>query len=85
MTCRVRGRVQGVFYRASTERKAKELGVRGYVRNLDDGSVEVLACGVPAQVEALRSWLWQGPRAARVEGVDCEVVDGDAPAGFSVK
>lgn len=70
--CRVSGRVQGVFYRASTRAKAQTLGVTGYARNLPDGSVEVLACGDPAAVEALCEWLWQGPPAAEVTLVEVE-------------
>jgi len=51
--CRVSGRVQGVFYRASTRAQAQVLGVTGYARNLPDGSVEVLACGERAAVDSL--------------------------------
>jgi acylphosphatase len=66
---RVRGRVQGVFYRASAGARARELGLRGWVRNGDDGSVEVVACGTTAQLEAIAAWLAVGPRDARVESV----------------
>lgn len=72
LRCRVQGRVQGVFYRASTRNKARELKVSGFVRNLPDGAVEVLACGEAAAVRALRDWLWKGPSAAAVEQVDCQ-------------
>lgn len=58
LRCTVSGRVQGVFYRASTRHAALDLGVVGWVRNLADGSVEVLACGDAAAVEKLREWLW---------------------------
>lgn len=68
--CIVSGRVQGVFFRASTARKAAELGVTGSARNLPDGTVEVLACGSEAAVAALCEWLRQGPPAARVEAVE---------------
>lgn len=85
--CRVSGRVQGVFYRASTRAKAQALGVTGYARNLPDGSVEVLACGDPAAVEALCEWLWQGPPAAQVTLVEVESVAASVlpgpPTGFS--
>lgn len=67
----VRGRVQGVWFRASTKAQAIDLGVRGWVRNLPDGSVEVFACGEREALDLLRDWLWQGPRNARVS----EVVD----------
>lgn len=66
----IAGRVQGVWYRASTEKKARSLGLRGYARNLDDGRVEVEACGEAAQLQRLLEWLWQGPDGARVEAID---------------
>jgi acylphosphatase len=72
--CFVSGRVQGVFYRASTRQKATELGVSGYAINLDDGRVEVLAIGPSAAVQALIDWLWIGPPSARVAGVVVEEV-----------
>jgi acylphosphatase len=85
--CLVTGRVQGVFYRASARARASALGVTGYARNLPDGSVEVLACGEPAAVEALCAWLWQGPPAAEVARVEISEVSrtslGNPPAGFS--
>jgi acylphosphatase len=69
---RVRGRVQGVFYRATAQAKARELGVHGHARNLADGSVEVLAHGSPQAVEAFTQWLWTGSPASRVTAVDVE-------------
>lgn len=66
----VHGRVQGVGFRYSTQAEAKTLGVLGYARNLEDGSVEVLAWGEPEQVDALIHWLKAGgPRSARVDKV----------------
>jgi len=75
----VSGRVQGVFYRASTVQKARELGVDGYARNLADGRVEVLACGPAPAVDALTSWLWTGSSAAKVTDVQIETLE-DASA-----
>jgi acylphosphatase len=66
----VRGRVQGVGFRASAAHEARRLGVGGWVRNRPDGSVELEARGAPAAVDALCTWLAQGPRGARVTGVD---------------
>ncbi len=66
----VRGRVQGVGFRWFVEREAHILGIAGWVRNNHDGSVEVLAQGTRDQIFGLRSRLQQGPRAARVDGVD---------------
>ncbi|WP_312393151.1 acylphosphatase [Mixta calida] len=69
----VYGRVQGVGFRYSTQAQAQQLGLTGYARNLDDGSVEVLACGDNAQLEQLLAWLKAGgPRSARVDRVLAE-------------
>ncbi len=73
--CIVSGRVQGVWYRASTQRKADELQVTGYARNLADGRVEVLACGEADAVAALVDWLWIGSAASKVMAVDEQPVD----------
>ncbi|MCC6557486.1 MAG: acylphosphatase [Polyangiaceae bacterium] len=66
----VRGRVQGVFFRASAQREAKRLGLTGWVRNRSDGSVEILAEGEEDQLKELIAWGHRGPSAARVERVD---------------
>lgn len=68
--CLVAGRVQGVYYRASTRTRARELGVTGHARNLHDGRVEVLACGPAAAVDELCRWLWQGSPASHVTEVE---------------
>jgi acylphosphatase len=68
----VSGRVQGVFYRASTCGQALKLGVAGHAKNRPDGSVEVLACGTARALDALERWLRRGPPAARVETVSRE-------------
>ncbi len=77
--CYVTGRVQGVFFRASTAAKAEALGVRGHAINLPDGRVEVLCCGSANTVDALIGWLHRGPEAARVDGV--EVMPAQCDAG----
>lgn len=82
--CWVSGRVQGVFFRAATRQRAQELGVTGYARNLDDGRVEVLACGESDAVESLCAWLWQGPPYARVAEVACSSVEVHVPPFFNV-
>ncbi|XXX75680.1 acylphosphatase [Sorangium sp. So ce134] len=66
----VRGRVQGVFFRASTQREAKRLGLTGWVKNRSDGTVEVLAEGEEDELKELIAWANRGPSAARVERVD---------------
>ena len=83
--CIVRGRVQGVFFRASTQRQAQSLGLSGYAKNLSDGSVEVLACGNPDAVQQLSDWLWVGPPASSVTAVDCETVDVPVVEGFRTR
>ena len=65
----VTGRVQGVGFRWFVEREAAQLNMAGWVRNRDDGSVEVMATGAPEQQRSLRAKLRQGPRAARVDMV----------------
>lgn len=66
----VHGMVQGVGFRYSTQCEAQKLGITGYARNRDDGSVEVLACGETQRVEQLINWLKAGgPRSARVDKV----------------
>ena len=82
--CLVSGRVQGVWFRASTAERARGLGVTGYARNLADGRVEVLICGDSAAVTALCEWLWEGPSAARVTDVRIETLEcADPPAEFT--
>jgi acylphosphatase len=66
----VSGVVQGVGYRYFVLRIARRLGVRGYVRNLPDGRVEVYAEGTPEQLDQLRAYLREGPPAAVVEGIE---------------
>ena len=65
----VTGKVQGVFFRASTAREALQLGLRGWAVNLPDGRVEVLALGSPESVARLAGWLERGPPMARVDEV----------------
>ncbi len=85
LRCLVSGRVQGVWYRASTQQQASLLGLTGYARNLADGRVEVLACGEKEALSALEAWLWQGPRAARVAEVSCSAADETPLQGFITK
>lgn len=66
----VRGRVQGVYFRAATQREARRLGITGWVKNRPDGGVEMLAEGDEDAVKELASWANHGPSAARVDSVD---------------
>lgn len=84
----VKGTVQGVGYRAATAREARRLGLEGWVKNLADGSVQVVAAGAPAKLQALEEWLHVGPRFARVSSVDPLAPTADdegVSAGFSVR
>lgn len=83
----VYGMVQGVGFRYNTQREARRLGVSGYARNLEDGSVEVVASGDKAQVDALITWLKEGgPRSARVEKVLTEPHQPQSPlSGFEIR
>ena len=77
--CLVSGRVQGVFFRASTQARARELGLLGYARNLADGRVEVLALGEPGAVQSLCDWLWLGSPGSRVSDVEVQELSADWP------
>jgi acylphosphatase len=65
----ISGRVQGVFYRASAERRAHALGLDGWIRNLADGRVEAVARGNPEKLAAFEAWLREGSSMARVDAV----------------
>ena len=82
----VHGRVQGVNFRAYTAREAGRLRLRGWVRNLPDGTVEVQASGDPASLDTLERWLGQGPPSARVQRVDAtrETLAAELPPGFHI-
>ena len=75
----VHGRVQGVFYRGWTVEQARALGLAGWVRNRSDGTVELIASGEAAAIDALIERLRQGPPAARVDRID--VADADEVSG----
>jgi acylphosphatase len=73
--CLVSGRVQGVYYRASAQQRARAAGIAGHARNLDDGRVEVLAYGEEPRVLEFIDWLWIGPSAAKVTQVIVEIIE----------
>jgi len=81
----VSGRVQGVWFRASTCEEAQRLGLRGWARNLPDGRVEVLACGAQQSLARLEEWLWEGPPLAQVNAVEAQTGECDPPAGFEAR
>lgn len=81
----VSGQVQGVFYRASTRERARQLGLRGHAINLPDGRVEVFAAGDADAIESLAGWLREGPSGAQVEHVERSAADaGEAGEGFRI-
>jgi acylphosphatase len=82
---RITGRVQGVFFRAWTQQQAIELGVNGWVRNCDDGSVEAHLEGDEAAMKALIHRMHQGPPAAQVENVDVEEAPALGITGFKAR
>lgn len=79
---RVEGKVQGVWFRESTRQQAVRRGLTGYARNCADGSVEVLACGSPEALGALRDWLRSGPPMAQVSRVEERACDEPPPKSF---
>ena len=81
----ISGRVQGVFYRASTEEKARALGLTGWVRNLPNGDVETVGCGTEQQLQSFRHWLKQGPPMAVVDQVKEAVLESLSFTGFDIR
>ncbi len=81
----VSGKVQGVFFRDTTVSRARELGVLGWVRNADDGTVQVHAEGPASAVDELVAFLEEGPPAARVEGVEVEPAKVEGHEQFAVR
>ena len=80
----VRGKVQGVGFRNATWRKAMELGIRGSVRNLDDGSVEILASATDKEFKVLENWCRVGPSHARVDRLEISELDQTGFTDFSI-
>lgn len=81
----VHGRVQGVFFRDSCRQRASELGVRGWVRNRPDGTVEALLSGRSDDVDVLLSWIRVGPPQAVVTDVGVAVAEDPGGTGFEVR
>lgn len=80
----VHGRVQGVWFRDSTERQARALGVAGWVRNRRDGTVEAVFEGAERAVERAIAYCRQGPPRARVDRVDVATEPVEGLAGFEI-
>ena len=73
----IHGRVQGVYYRDSMRQRARQLGVKGWVRNCSNGSVEAIVYGTPDAVAEIIEWAKQGPTAAKVSDVRIKEAEGD--------
>ncbi|KTD56335.1 acylphosphatase [Legionella santicrucis] len=82
MRCYVSGKVQGVWYRASAQSEARKLGISGWARNLDDGRVEVFACGTVDNLQMFYEWLKVGPKLAVVEECTYEELIWQEYSGF---
>jgi len=83
--CFVTGRVQGVCFRMYTQRQAEDCGLTGWVRNLADGRVEVMAFGNEQQLAKLNQWLKSGPSMAQVTTLECEAIDFQDFKDFSTR
>ena len=81
----IRGRVQGVWYRGSTQQEAQRLGIEGWVRNRPDGSVEAALEGSREAVEALVAWMRVGPSLAEVASVKVRTEPVQGERGFRVR
>lgn len=82
--CIITGRVQGVFYRQSTQEKAMQLGITGWVRNCENGDVEAFICGEENRIEELLQWLKKGPSRARVDSLVATPAELKAHEGFTI-
>ena len=82
----VKGRVQGVYFRAYTQKQAVKLNIKGFVRNLANGSVEIVACGHPDELQKLTAWCHKGPLLAKVSQVIANAHAGDEHFdGFEIR
>jgi len=73
----VKGKVQGVFFRANTQKKATLLGLKGYVRNLENGDVQVIASGADEKIDILLDWINRSPEGAEVHDIELKTFDID--------
>ena len=80
----IKGKVQGVFFRANTKTKADELGIKGWVRNTPGGEVEVFAQGSEEQLAAFEEWCRKGPSRARVDSLTKEERNADEFGSFQI-
>ena len=81
----VQGRVQGVFYRAKTQKKAEALGLVGWVKNCSNGSVEIHAEGDKTKLEELIAWCHRGPALAKVSNIDFNWLEAEGLGAFDIR
>jgi acylphosphatase len=79
----ISGQVQGVCFRMYTQQQARILGLTGWVKNLPDGRVEIMASGEAEQLKTLQDWLQKGPEMAKVLNVDIKIIETKEFNGFS--
>ena len=80
----IKGKVQGVFYRASARDKAMELGITGWVKNTPDGNVEIVASGDKESLEKFIEWCHKGPSRALVTGLTMKEMDTNNFSDFQI-
>lgn len=85
LTGLIKGRVQGVCFRAETEKMARRLGLNGWVRNTSDGDVEILIAGNAAAMASMQQWLQQGPELAQVSAVQLSPCAMPETQGFVIR
>ena len=82
---RIKGSVQGVFFRAEARARAESLGLAGWIRNAEDGSVEAVFEGDEERVRSMVDWCGRGPSGAKVDDVEVEPEDPTGETGFNVR
>lgn len=85
VVARIKGKVQGVMFRISSQEKAIDFGLSGYAKNLDSGDVEILMCGEQSNIDKMLAWLEQGPEQAEVTDVEHHEIKVPVPNFFSVE
>ncbi len=83
--CIISGKVQGVFYRASTQKMAQNLTLTGWVSNIPNGNVELKAFGDNEKLQDLINWLWDGPSGAVVKDIEVNYIELERFNGFVIK
>lgn len=81
----IKGKVQGVFFRATAKKIAEQMGITGWVKNTDAGDVEAVACGSNEQLQQFISWCKKGPEKAVVTSVEVKNIEEQSFSGFKVQ